>query len=507
MPRDTHAVPRSLPELIRKRAVERPEHPALVVDGITVTYRELRHRAASMGADLRNHGVSRGERVAALSGNRIELADLVLGCAWIGAVVVPLNTALRADSVASALEQAGVQRILVSPEYSVAVTGFDGTVWVMGEQYVPTAGSHPGCEPETLDPLDLAAILFTSGTTGLPRGVRCPHAQFLQWGKGVSASLGLTADDVLYNCLPLFHTNALNTFVQSLWAGSTFVLGQHFSVRNHWHEVRRIGATVDYLLGAMVAMLMNADPSSQDREHSVRVALAPATPTHLIEPFAQRFGVELVDGFGSTETNLVIGTLPGNRRAGYMGMVMSGYEAVVVDNGTAVADGEPGELVVRTTVAGACSQGYLGDPIPEPGSWIHTGDRVIREEGGWFRFVDRIKDVIRRRGENISGAEVEAVLALHPSVSQVAVFPVPSDLAEDDVMATVILRPGRDFDPTSILDFSQIHLPYFALPRYIDVVESLPLTETGKVQKAVLRARGVGSQTWDCEKSEFRARR
>ena len=176
-------------------------------------------------------------------------------------------------------------------------------------------------------------------------------------------------------------------------------------------------------------------------------------------------------------------------------------------NGTAVADGEPGELVVRTTVAGACSQGYLGDPIPEPGSWIQTGDRVIREEGGWFRFVDRIKDVIRRRGENISGAEVEAVLALHPSVSQVAVFPVPSDLAEDDVMATVILRPGRDFDPTSILDFSQIHLPYFALPRYIDVVESLPLTETGKVQKAVLRARGVGSQTWDCEKSEFRARR
>lgn len=222
MPHDAHAIPRSLPDLIRRRALERPEHPALVVDGITVTYRELRDRAASMGADLRNHGVGRGERVAALSGNRIELADLVLGCAWIGAVVVPLNTALRADSVASALEQAGVQRILVSPEYSGAVAGFDGTVWVMGEQCVPTAGSHPGCEPETLDPLDLAAILFTSGTTGLPRGVRCPHAQFLQWGKGVGASLGLTGDDVLHNCLPLFHTNALNAFVQSLWAGSTF---------------------------------------------------------------------------------------------------------------------------------------------------------------------------------------------------------------------------------------------------------------------------------------------
>ncbi len=507
MPCDTHAIPRSLPDLIRRRALERPEHPALVVDGITVTYRELRDRAASMGADLRNHGVGRGERVAALSGNRIELADLVLGCAWIGAVAVPLNTALRADSIVSALEQAEVQRILVSPECANVVSGFDGTVWVMGEPHVPTAGLNPGCEPEAVDPLDMAAILFTSGTTGIPRGVRCPHAQFLQWGKSVGASLGLTRDDVLYNCLPLFHTNALNAFVQSVWAGSTFVLGQRFSVRNHWSEVREIGATVDYLLGAMVAMLINADPALQDRQHNIRVALAPATPAHLIEPFAKRFGVELVDGFGSTETNLVIGTLPGNRRAGYMGTVMSGYDAAVINDGSAVPDGVPGELVVRTTVAGSCSQGYLGDPIPEPGSWIHTGDRVIRDADGWFRFVDRIKDVIRRRGENISGAEVETVLALHPSISQVAVFPVPSELAEDDVMATVILRPGADFDPISILDFAQQQLPYFALPRYIDIVDSLPLTETGKVQKAPLRERGVGQHTWDSEKSKFSARR
>ncbi len=455
-----------------------------------------------------------GERVAALSGNRIELADLVLGCAWIGAVVVPLNTALRADSVAGALEQAGVQRILVSPEYSGAVAGFDGTVWVMGEQCVPpTAGSHPGCEPETLDPLDLAAILFTSGTTGLPpRGVRCPHAQFLQWGKGVGASLGLTGgDDVLYNCLPLFHTNALNAFVQSLWAGSTFFLGQRFSVRNHWREVREIGATVDYLLGAMVAMLMNADPSPQDRQHSVHVALAPATPAHLIEPFAQRFGVELVDGFGSTETNLVIGTLPGDRRAGYMGAGdewlrrRSRQRRYCGRRRGARRTGGPQHDPPRR-----CSLGYLGEEIPATESWIQTGDRVIREADGWFRFVDRIKDVIRRRGENISGAEVETVLALHPSVGQVAVFPVPSDLAEDDVMATVILRPpGVSFDPPiSILEFSQQQLPYFALPpRYIDVVDTLPLTETGKVQKAVLRERGVGPHTWDCEKSVFRARR
>ena len=376
-----------------------------------------------MGADLRNHGVGRGERVAALSGNRIELADLVLGCAWIGAVVVPLNTALRADSVASALEQAGVQRILVSPEYSGAVAGFDGTVWVMGEQCVPTAGSHPGCEPETLDPLDLAAILFTSGTTGLPRGVRCPHAQFLQWGKGVGASLGLTGDDVLYNCLPLFHTNALNAFVQSLWAGSTFFLGQRFSVRNHWREVREIGATVDYLLGAMVAMLMNADPSPQDRQHSVHVALAPATPAHLIEPFAQRFGVELVDGFGSTETNLVIGTLPGDRRAGYMGRVMSGYDAAVVNDGTAAADGEPGELVVDgfeiepATLAAAAESADVGD-TGTVGEQSVAHDRAVAAEFVHARVELEIGalaggalDALGKLGDRVDRREVRALAA------------------------------------------------------------------------------------------------
>ena len=496
-----------LPDLIRKRALERPEHTALLIDGVHITYGGLLERASSMGSALRSAGVTRGERIAALSGNRIELVDLILGCGWIGAMVVPLNTALRSESVLSALEQADVRRLLVAPEYRELVTGFGGDVWIMGEPHTPLAGAHPGCAPAELDPLDIAAILFTSGTTGLPRGVRCPHAQFIHWGEGVGKSLGLTPDDVLYNCLPLFHTNALNAFVQSLCAGATFVLGQRFSVRHHWRDLAESGATVDYLLGAMVAMLINTEPSPHDTAHSVRIALAPATPTHLIEPFARRFGVELVDGFGSTETNLVIGTLPGDRRAGAMGKVMDGYEAAVRCGDITVPDGVPGELVVRAQTAGAFSQGYLGDPVLTPESWIHTGDRVIRDTDGWYRFVDRIKDVIRRRGENISGAEVETVLALHPSVSQVAVYPVPSDLAEDDVMAAVIPVPGTDFDPVALLQFAEERLPYFALPRYIDVVDLLPLTETGKVRKAALRETGIGPHTWDSETSMFRARR
>jgi crotonobetaine/carnitine-CoA ligase len=336
--------------------------------------------------------------------------------------------------------------------------------------------------------LDTAAILFTSGTTGPPKGVRCPHAQFLWWGHGVGASLGLGPDDVLYNGLPLFHTNAINALFQALVAGATFVLGQHFSVREHWRRVSDADATVVYLLGAMVAMLAAAPPAPSDRDHRVTRALSPATPKQLWAPFRARFGVELVDGFASTETNLVLGTLPGDRRPGYLGTVLPGYDAQVIDDaGRAVPDGTAGELAVRTTLPGGFALGYIGDPPQPPNAWL--------------RFVDRIKDVIRRRGENISAAEVEEVLARHPTVEHVAVFPVPSDLAEDEVMAAIVPHNGTPIDPDELRRFAGDRLAAFAVPRYFETVDALPLTETGKVRKSELRARGIGPNTWDAETS------
>jgi crotonobetaine/carnitine-CoA ligase len=182
---------------------------------------------------------------------------------------------------------------------------------------------------------------------------------------------------------------------------------------------------------------------------------------------------------------------------------MDGYEATIVAHGVVVPDGTPGELVVRSLRNGGFADGYLGDPTPPAGSWVRTGDRVIREPDGWFRFVDRIKDVIRRRGENVSATEVESILSQHPGVSQVAVFPVPSALAEDEVMAAVVPCEGITLEPADLLRFAEAHLAYFALPRYIDLVDSLPLTETGKVRKPELRSRGVCEDTWDAERQGY----
>ncbi|WP_371851872.1 AMP-binding protein [Nocardia flavorosea] len=491
----------TIPALLRDRADSRGDHLALRAGPVRLTYAELPGRAAAMAGSLARHGVRPGDPVAALSRNRIELIDLLLGCAWLGAVAVPLNTGLRGNSLAYVLLNSGARHLIVEAEFAdrVAAAGFDGTVWVMG------TGPGPGPQgpPAPVGPVSAltpAAVLFTSGTTGLPKGVLCPHAQSLWWGQAVGASLGLGPDDVLYTGLPLFHTNAINAVFHALVAGATFVLGEHFSVREQWRRVAGADATVIYLLGAMVAMLAGQPPGSFDRAHRATRALAPATPAHMYEPFRERFGIELIDGFGSTETNLVLGSLPGVRRAGYLGVVMPGYEAAVIgESGARVADGTPGELVVRTEFPGAFALGYLGEPVPGPRAWRRTGDRVIREPDGWFRFVDRIKDVIRRRGENISSVQVEQVLAGHPAVAQVAVFPVPSELAEDEVMAAVVPRPGASVDPGGLRRFASAHLADFALPRYIDVVETLPLTETGKVRKADLRARGVTARTWSAD--------
>nr|WP_280490613.1 AMP-binding protein [Nocardia carnea] len=488
----------TIPALLRDRADRRGDHLALRAGPVRLTYAELPGRAAAVAGSLARHGVRPGDPVAAFSRNRIELIDLLLGCAWLGAVAVPLNTALRGDSLAHVLVSSGARHLLLEAEFAdrIAAARFAGAVWVMGTDSAP--GPHgPPAPVGPVSALTPAAVLFTSGTTGLPKGVRCPHAQSLWWGQGVGASLGLGPDDILYTDLPLFHTNAINAVFHAFVAGATFVLGQHFSVRELGRRVADADATVIYLLGAMVAMLAGQPPGSLDRAHRATRALAPATPAHLYEPFRERFGIELIDGFGSTETNLVLGSRPGARRAGYLGTVLPGYEAVVVgESGARVADGVPGELVVRTKLPGAFALGYLGETVPEPGSWRRTGDRVIREPGGWFRFVDRIKDVIRRRGENISSVQVEQVLAGHPAVAQVAVFPVPSELAEDEVMAAVVPRPGASVDPAGLRRFASAHLAEFALPRYIDVVATLPLTETGKVRKADLRARGVTARTW-----------
>jgi crotonobetaine/carnitine-CoA ligase len=447
---------------------------------------------------------------------------------------VPMNTASMGPQIGYLLKDSAARLLAIEAGFverlenaALGETALQ-TIW-----RVEDAGGDPGahvplrfegiaCEPwppsptpaalAPLPPLpeppiassDILAILYTSGTTGPAKGVLCPQAQYHWWGVLSARILGVGPGDVLCTTLPLFHINALNTFAQATLAGARVAYEPRFSASGFWTTMRARGATVVYLLGAMVPILLAQPVSAAERGHRVRIGLGPGVPASAAAAFRERTGVPLVEGYGSTETNFVIASSPERSRPGCMGWLQPGFDARVVDaNDFELPDGEAGELLLRADAPFAFSSGYFGRPEATLAAWrnlwFHTGDRVVREADGAFRFVDRIKDAIRRRGENISSHEVEQVLQAHPAVAAVAVYPVRSELAEDEVMAAVVTREGATLDPAELAAFCRTRLPYFAIPRYVEVVADLPRTENGKVQKFRLRERGVTSGTWDRE--------
>jgi len=535
--RDIPLAEQTLPALLERQAARYEERPLFRWGATELSYRAVCELAARSAGRLADAGVRPGDRIATMSENRIELFELILGCAWAGAIVVPINTASRGAQLEHILGNCGARLIVVESAHlkAFAPLGSRGSIerawvlpptpaqnenesqtqsqigvgvargivpgWSVGE--MPPAGEPIAAHPA--GPGDIAAILYTSGTTGPSKGVRCPHAQFYWWGVLMGESLRIVEGDVLYTCLPLFHTNALNAFVQALVSGATFVLGERFSASRFWARVAAADADVTYLLGAMVSILMARPYESVEREHHVRIALAPATPARIFDRFRERFGVQLVEGYGSTETNCPIAAEdPAEGRGGYMGTVRPGFHARVVDeNDQTVPDGTPGELVLRHDEPFAFADGYWAMPEQTVKAWrnlwFHTGDRVIRDPDGWYRFVDRTKDAIRRRGENISSWEVEQAVLEHRAVSAAAAFPIPSELGEDEVMTAVVLEPGEALTPEELIQHCRPLLPYFAVPRYVEFVSELPLTENGKVRKQVLRERGLTPATWDRE--------
>lgn len=490
------------------------------------TFGEAATIAARRAAALAKAGIGRGDRVAIFCGNRGEFLEIFVGCAWLGAIAVPVNTAARGPQLRHILVDSGAKLLVAEPHLLDAVRqlgeGLPVTaIWLIGEgsreavaavvpELMPCAVER--MEPAPVGPGDTAAILYTSGTTGPSKGVCCPHAHLFWWGESTAELLGVRDGDVLLTSLPLFHVNALNSFYQALLRGATLVVEPRFSASGFSRSLVRHNATVTYLLGAMVPILLGREPQPEDRAHKVRVALAPAVPEAFLGPFHERFGIETIDGYGSTETNFVIGNPLEEQVPGAMGRIRAGFRGRVVDEeDNVVPDGVPGELVLRADEPFAFASGYFNLPQKTVEAWrnlwFHTGDRVVRDETGLYRFVDRIKDAIRRRGENISAFEVEEVLSSHPAVAAAAVFPVPSELAEDEVMAALVLAPGATPKPEELLDFCRSRLSYFAIPRFIEFVEELPLTENGKVQKFKLRERGVTAAAWDREAAGYKLRR
>jgi crotonobetaine/carnitine-CoA ligase len=511
---------RTLPAILSAQAAAHGDRMFLTVGVTRRSFAAMHEAVAGLAGAFADDGIGVGDRVAIMSENRVEVLDAWFACAWLGASLVPINTASRGAQLEHVLRDSEPRAIAVEPQFLDHLETLGRLpqsverVWTLdpcdettscGVQLSPFPGAAAPVAPHPVGPGDTVAILYTSGTTGPSKGVMCPHAQFYWWAHSTAALLdGLSEDDVLYTCLPLFHTNALNACMQALVHGAEFVVGPRFSASRFWNRIVESGATVTYLLGAMVSILAKTPAVPAENEHTLRVALAPATPEHLHELFRERFGFVLRDGFGMTETNAVIGALDGRQPTGTMGYVMPGYQAKIVDeDDEEVPDGAPGELVMRADEPYAFATGYWRMPEVTVEAWrnlwFHSGDRAVREDDGSFRFLDRMKDAIRRRGENISAWEVEQALDSHPDITASAAIPVPSELGEDEVMAVIVPREGATLDPVEVIRYCEPRLAYFAVPRFLEIADCLPLTPNGKVQKYVLRERGVSDRTWDRE--------
>jgi len=457
--------------------------PAITVAGRTLTYRDLPGHAERYATALAGGGVRPGDRVAIIAPNSPAVVDAFLGCLWCGAALVPLDPGLRGASLDRALATTRPDHLL--PDRPLQAT------------------EGRSARPRTADiaPDTPAAVLFTSGSTGASKAVVCPHSQLLAWGTTVGTHLELGPDDVLWTTLPLHHTNALNAVVQALTWGAQIVIGARFSVSSYWQRAAEHGATVGYLLGSLVPRLLAAAPAGVDRTHRMTRMLAPGVSPLARAELEARFGVRTLDGYGSTETNYVIGGPLDRARPGWMGRLLPGYRARL-----APVDDDPGhgELLLAEETPGAFATGYLGEELYGPDGWFRTGDQV-RLEGGWYRFEARLTDVIRRHGENIQAREVEEILTAHPLVAQACVIG-HRDGSETDVHAFLVpARPaagsagsvdGEAVDLEAVLAYATANLPPFAVPRYVDVLAELPVTASEKPDRPALRARGLGPDTW-----------
>jgi len=358
-------------------------------------------------------------------------------------------------------------------------------------------------------PTDPAAVLLTSGTTGVSKGVLMPSSQFYFFAEEDIQLMRLTKDDVFMTGFPLFHGNAqFLTVYPALIMGAKVVLYRKFSASEWAKRAHLSGATVTNLLGATMSFILSQPPTEHDSANNIRTIYAAPLPPELASEFSERFGIgDYVDGFGQTEISNIFMTPYGAKRPpGASGVLLDQwFEARLADpdTGEDVPEGETGELLIRPKAPGIISAEYLGMPEKTVETWrdlwFHTGDGLRRDADGWYYFADRVKDALRRRGENISSFEVESGVRSHPAVADCAVVGVRADEAggEDEVMACVVLKEGETADPEDICAWAEKQLPGFMVPRYIDFIDELPQTATEKVRKKVLRERGVTETTWD----------
>ncbi|MCG8592386.1 MAG: AMP-binding protein [Proteobacteria bacterium] len=503
---------------LQERADREPDRVLLWFDGEAVTGGELWRSALRAAGGLSELGVASGDRVALFLANSPEFAAIWLGAMLLGAIGVPINLAYRDEFLRHQLVDSDAGVIVADADTIEAVSRIAGECSALRAVVVRKAASLPviagrdvlttdtllASEPtpcvDAATPEQPATVLYTSGTTGLSKGVVLSHAYLVRIGQAFANCSALTPDDTLFVPLPMFHISGLQALLTAILVGSRSVVEKRFSVTTAWDIVRRFDCTGMISVGPMLAMLMALPPDPRDAELPLRflgTAPFPAPP----DAIRARYGCEVQTMYGLTEAFPVAVARPGEafpeNSAGRCND--EAFEVRVVDEaGRTLPPGEPGEIAVREKIPHSMFEGYFRKPDATAErirwGWFYTGDLGRLDADGFLYFLDRKKDALRRRGENISSLELENAIRRHPEVEDVAVHAVPSPLGEDEVKAVVVSR-GAPPSGEELFAFFDEALPRFARPRYLEFVDELPRNPVGRVQKFLLRERGVTDTT------------
>jgi carnitine-CoA ligase len=502
---------RDVIDLIARACPPGDDRPALVFDdGVSITRGELRTAIASFGGYLAEH-IEPGDRVAIMSENRIEFMTAWLATVAAGGMLVSINHGAREHDAGHVLADADPVLFIAGPRQRemaqrLARAHARTKLLVLEDDEPGALDRYRGSCPLDLDAIDVdpeavTNVYYTSGTTGPPKGCMVGHDYWLRFVELYLRLYGMTATDRLLCCLQFFYGDPPWLLLTSLHAGAPLIAMRRFSVSRFWDVVRRNRVTRLFGLASIPSLLLKGAPSRADREHEVELALQIGVPTRLHRELVERWGFPWLEGYGLTETGLVV-AMP---REHAEGMTGSGSIGVPCPGVEIRIDGDPhgiGELQVR---APGMMRGYLGNDAATRETlrdgWLRTGDLVRIDERGFLYFLGRSKDIVRRSGENVAATEVEDVLRSHPQVNEVAVVPATDELRGEEVAAYV--EPvGEAVDPGQLVEFCRERLARHKVPRYVLVCDgALPRTPSMRVKKADLRAAGVDVRNaWDRER-------
>lgn len=506
---------------------------AVVLDfgGETYTYASIEQQTADLARGLATLGVKAGQTVLSMLDNSVDAAVVWLAVNRLGAIWVPVNCAYKREFLQHVVTDSTARVAIAEPDYAQRILdiedGVDSieTILVRGntadldakrtrvatlEQYRVPGGDFP---VPASRPGDVCSLIYTGGTTGPSKGCMISHNYMMHTARQALWLSDRVQDEVVFNPLPMFHLNSLSSIMSSVLIGGTAAIGYRFSLSGFWPEIERTDAKVVNILGAMVHLIAQMDdtPEMERCRGQIRVVIGvPFTPdTERI--WRERFGVARVGtpGYGLTEGSALTAAKIGEGKPGTSGKKYDAFDVRIFDDeDREVPTGQVGEIVFRPSKPNVMFEGYWRRPEATldcmRNLWFHTGDLGKFDVDGWLTFVDRKKDYLRRRGENVSSFEVEATVLQHPDIIDVAVHAVPSDISEDDLKVTAVRAEGSGLREADFARWLIDRVPYFAVPRYIEFRSDLPRNPVGRVLKYQLRDEGCTPTTWDIETSDIK---